>query len=87
MARTAIRSVQEGNAAPQPALIYDGVIPTYGGDTMLRIPPQEGRDDGAILKEVAHKVAEIYMAADNLSGQERIDHIREELKKYEESWS
>ncbi len=85
--RAAIRSVQEGNPAPQPALIYDGVIPTYGGDTMLRIPPQKGRDDGAILKEVAHKVAEIYMAADNLSGQERIDHIRRQLQEYEASWS
>ena len=85
--RAAIRSVQDGNPAPQPALIYDGVIPTYGGDTMLRIPPQEGREDGAILKEVAHKVAEIYMAADDLSGQERVDHIRRQLQEYEASWS
>ena len=54
---------------------------------MLRIPQQEGRDDGAILKELAHKVAEIYMAADGLGGQERVDHIRRELKNYEASWS
>ena len=85
--RAAIRSVADGNPAPQPALLYDMPIPTFGGDTMLRIPPQEGRDDGAILKEVAHKVAEIYMAADGLKGPERNAHIRAELKAYEASWS
>jgi len=85
--RAAIRAVAAGEAAPQPALIYDGTIPTYGGDTMLHIPPQEGRDDGAILKEVAHKVAEIYMSADHLSGDARYAHIREDLKRYEASWT
>lgn len=85
--RSAIRAVRDGEDAPQPALVYEGIIPTYGGDTMLRIPPQEGRDDGAILKEVAHKVAEIYMAADDLKGQARIDRIRDDLKTYEASWA
>lgn len=85
--RSAIRAVRDGEAARQPALVYKGVIPTYGGDTMLRIPPQQGRDDGAILKEVAHKVAEIYMAADDLKGQARIDRIRDDLKTYEASWT
>ena len=85
--RAAIRSVAAGEPAPQPAMIYNGTIPTYGGDTMLRIPPQPGRDDGAILKEVAHKVAEIYMAADHLTGEDRVNAIRNELKTYEASWS
>ncbi len=85
--RAAIRSVRDGNPAPQPSLIYEGTIPTYGGDTMLRIPLQGGRDDGSVLKEVARKVADIYVSADTLAGQERMEHVRNELKNYESSWS
>ncbi len=85
--RAAIRSVAEGEPAPQPSLIYKGIIPTYGGDTMLRIPPQPGREDGALLKEIAHRVADIMMSADDLPGQERYAKIRSDLKAYEASWS
>jgi hypothetical protein len=86
--RAAIREVAAGKPAPQPALIYKtSPIPTFGGDTMLRIPEQEGRDDGAVLKEVAHKVAEIYMAADALTAEARETSIIENLKSYEASWS
>ena len=59
--RDAIRSVKAGEPARQPTDRFDGVIPTYGGDTMLRIPLQEGRDDGAVLKEISQEVAAIYM--------------------------
>ena len=85
--RAAIRAVKAGEPAQQPALTYSQPVPTYGGDTMLRIPEQPGRDDGAIIKEVAHKVAEIYMAADNLTGAERTETIRNNLKAYEAQWS
>ncbi|WP_299616914.1 aromatic ring-hydroxylating dioxygenase subunit alpha [Pelagibius sp.] len=84
--RAAIRAVQAGEDAAQPALIFNGTIPTYGGDTMLRIPAQEGHDDAALLKEVAHKVAEIYMSADHLQGKERAAFIRRGLEDYEASW-
>ena len=84
--RTAIRSLQEGTPPPQPSVVYEGVIPTFGGDTMLRIPPQPNRDDKAILKEVAHKVADIYQSADALADGERKEHIRNALKIYEASW-
>ncbi len=85
--RAAIKAVEEGEPAPQPGHIYEGVIPTYGGDTMLKIPPQEGRDDGALVKEVSHQVAEIYMSGDDLKGEERNAFIRSELQEYEASWS
>jgi len=41
--RDAIRKVKAGEAARHPSDDFDGVIPTYGGDTMLRIPVQDGR--------------------------------------------
>ena len=80
--RDAIRNVKEGGKAPQPALIYDGVIPTYGGDTMLRIP-KNNEDDDRVLKHVAHKVAEIYVSGDRYRGDERYDFIRSRLRQFE----
>ncbi|MEL6518841.1 MAG: Rieske 2Fe-2S domain-containing protein [Pseudomonadota bacterium] len=85
--RAAIRDVAAGNPAPQPADLYPTPIPTFGGDTMLRIPVQEGREDGAVLKEIAHKVAEIYISADHLTGAARRDKIVADLKAYEASWA
>lgn len=85
--QTAIRSVADGVSALQPADSYVMPIPTFGGDTMLQIPPQEGREDSAVLKEVAHKVAEIYISGDRYQGSKRVDFIRNALKEYEASWS
>ena len=84
--RKAIREVQAGGSAPQPTDSFEGVIPTYGGDTMLRIPVQKGRDDGAVLKEVSIAVADIYRSGDHVQGSERRSHIIRKLKEYEESW-
>ena len=85
--RKQIELIQAGHEPEQPALTYAGIIPTYGGDTMLRVPMQPNREDGAVKKEVAHKVAEIYISADELSGQERKAYIQQQLKDYEASWS
>lgn len=85
--REAILKVKNGELVSQPASQFENAIPTYGGDTMLRIPQVEGRDDEALLKEVAHDVAEIYTSADNLVGAERTEFIRQKLKDYEEQRS
>ena len=84
--RAAIRSVAAGGDAPQPTSVYSAPIPTYGGDTMLRIKPQMERDDAAVLKEVAATVAQIYRQADGLQGNERRQRIVAELKEYEAGW-
>jgi len=85
--RNAIRAVAAGGRAPQPTDVYGGAIPTYGGDTMLRIPVQPGRDDGAVLKEISHAIADIYRSGDDLTGPARRDHIVARLKAYEADWS
>jgi len=84
--RKAIRKVKGGGAVKHPTDVHTNPIPTYGGDTMLRIPLQPGRDDDELLKEVAHKVAEIYMAQDRLQGQARADSLRKALRDYEAGW-
>lgn len=85
--RKAIRNVRDGGETEQPGLIYHGVIPTYGGDTMLHIPPQPGVDDAKLLRDVAHRVAEIYQSADHLQGAERKTAIVTALKAFEESFA
>ena len=87
MVRNAIRALQNGERPSQPTNNFKGVIPTYAGDTVLRIPAQEGRDDGALLKEVSFKVADILKSGDHLAGRERRSHIETALKEYEESWT
>lgn len=84
--REAIQTVENGGDVVQPASLGLNPIPTYGGDTMLRIPVIEGRDDEAVLREVAHAVAAIYTSADEMQGAGRADFIRQKLKEYEESW-
>ena len=69
----AILEVQNGGDVVQPGHHFDSPIPTYGGDTMLKIPVQKDRDDEAVLRKVAHDVAEIYTGADHLLGKERMD--------------
>ena len=85
--RKYIRKVQEGKPVKHPTDVFDNPIPTYGGDTMLRIPPQADKDDDLLIKEVARKVAGIYMAHDEYQGQERVDKLRNALQEYEASFS
>ena len=87
MLRAGIRALQQGQAPEQPTQHFPGPIPTYAGDTVLHIPAQSGRDDGALLKEVSHKVAEIYLSADHLTGTERKADIVDKLKSFEAEWT
>lgn len=87
MLRNNIRSLAAGNPVRHPTDTFSGILPTYAGDTMLRIPVQAGRDDAAVLKEISFKVADIFRAGDDRSGTARNEFIREELKKYEASWA
>ena len=77
--KEAILEVQNGGDVVQPGHHFDSPIPTYGGDTMLKIPVQKDRDDEAVLRKVAHDVAEIYTSADHLLGKERRTLSRKSL--------
>jgi hypothetical protein len=87
MLRNNIRSLAAGNPVPHPTDEFSGILPTYAGDTMLRIPLQQGRDDAAVLKEISFKVADIFRASDDKSGSARKKFIQDELKKYEAGWA
>ena len=87
MLRNAIRALAAGETVQHPTDSISGEIPTYAGDTMLRIPVQDGRDDGAVLKDISMKIADIYRSGDHLQGAERSGFIVAALKEFEASWS
>jgi len=85
--RAAIRNVAAGKPAQQPSVMGTDAIPTFGGDTVLEIPRQDGRDDKELLKEIADRVAQIYQSGDELAAEKRNDHIIKQLQNYEAQWS
>ncbi len=85
--RSALTDLSGGKDIQRPSDVYENPIPTYGGDTMLNIPLQAGRDDAAIQKIVALKVAEIYQSGDRFTGRKRKEFIVKELREYEQSWT
>jgi hypothetical protein len=75
--RRAIRQVAEGQPhQPSRAAGADGTVPTWTSNTVLRIPERAGVDDRAVLREVGRKVRDAVIAADDLSGAERLARIR-----------
>jgi hypothetical protein len=79
--RRAIRRHQEGTPPP-PMTALGQPVPTYGGDTILRVPPTN-LDDATLLDRLSHKIADIYRAGDTYVGQERTEIIRTALRDLE----
>tara|TARA_B100000029_G_scaffold387124_1_gene383081 strand:+ start:1129 stop:2490 length:1362 start_codon:yes stop_codon:yes gene_type:complete len=77
--RNAITKLQEGE---EPMQLSDlGLpIPTYAGDTLLRVP-KSNTDDRKLRSEVSKKVAEIFRSGDELVGEERREHIKGQLRQ------
>ena len=63
----------------------DPSIPTYCGDSVLRIPPAGDGDDEALILEVSRRVAQILVDGDQYKGEERDAYIIDRLKEYEAS--
>jgi hypothetical protein len=77
-----IRAVKAGKKVARPAGTPAKPVPTYGGDTILRILPSNS-DDRKLIAAAQRDVAAIYFAADKYVGGDRIDYIRREVaRKY-----
>ena len=83
--RTAIRNLKKGKCPTRPGDLGDRPIPTYGGDTVLRIPRRTKGDDRKFLLDVSQRLAKIYMDADRLRGEARDHAIIDGVKKLETS--
>jgi phenylpropionate dioxygenase-like ring-hydroxylating dioxygenase large terminal subunit len=77
--RRDIRAVAAGKPISRPEGTPEGPFPTYGGDTILRIPPTN--DDATLLDRLQREVAELCFAADALVGEARTASIRRAIRE------
>ena len=78
--RGAIQALGEGRPPVQPAALGHPV-PTYAGDTVVHMPPREGRNDDELILETSRRIAAAYESGDALTGSERDAHIQNRLAK------
>jgi phenylpropionate dioxygenase-like ring-hydroxylating dioxygenase large terminal subunit len=80
--RTLCRALRKGERPAQPTDHWPNPVPTYGGDTVLRLPPN-GSDDGATLQRVGQAVMEAQFEAEGLTGAARDEAVIARLKRIE----
>ena len=80
--RKLCRALEKGIEPGQVTRHWQNPIPTYGGDTVLRIP-LSAQDDSALLREAGDKVMQIQFDAEALSGEARVNRVIEALKSLE----
>jgi phenylpropionate dioxygenase-like ring-hydroxylating dioxygenase large terminal subunit len=81
--RRYIRKVAAGEGTEQPTALAPGVIPTYGGDTVLAVPRKNSIPDGELRRRIAAEAMEHHFAADRLTGDERDRFVIGKLKELE----
>jgi len=81
--REQIRAVQNGETPARASVANSGLIPTYGGDTVLRIPRNGNPDESQTLSELAHAFMKMQYQADGLNEGERVRFVGERLTELE----
>ncbi len=83
--RRLCRALEKGERPVQPTELWANPIPTYGGDTVLRLPPDEadGADDEAYLERIGEAVMEVQFQAEKLTGAARDEAVIARLKRLE----
>jgi nitrite reductase/ring-hydroxylating ferredoxin subunit len=79
--RKDIRKLASGEEPVQPM----NFVPTWSGDTVLRVPPVDGIDDQALTADILAKVAAVFVEGDKLRGEERDNYVIEQLKTLEKN--
>jgi len=83
--REQIRAVQNGENPARASVSNSGLIPTYGGDTVLRIPRKGNLNESQILSELAHAFMKMQYQADDLTEEERVRFVCVRLTELENS--
>ena len=81
--RGQIRAVQKGETPARASVANSGLIPTYGGDTVLRIPLKGSPDESQALSKLAHAFMKMQYQADGLNEDERVRFVRDRLTELE----
>jgi hypothetical protein len=79
--RKGIRAVANGDPLPRPDDKSSSPIPTYCGETVVKIPRVPDSDDSQLLLDTSRRVAAAYRAADALKGNARNTHIEGQLNE------
>lgn len=80
--RKLCRDLESGIEPPRVTALWQNPIPTYGGDTVLRMPARE-HNDREFLLEIGERVMQIQYDAERLSGAARDQQVIESLKSME----
>jgi len=80
--RNLCRDLEAGSEPGQVNDFWPNPVPTYGGDTVLRLPPTGG-DDRALLLDIGERVMQIQFDAETLVGTERDRFVIDALKAFE----
>ena len=81
--REQIRVVQNGETPARTSVANSGLITTYGGDTVLRIPRKGNLKESQTLSELAHAFMKMQYQADDLNEDERVRFVCEKLTELE----
>ena len=81
--RDQIRSLASGGPPLRARANSFGTIPTYGGDTVLRMPRESADSEAEELSALAHRFIKIQYQVDDLAEEERIAAVTECLKELE----
>ena len=79
--RKLCRDLESGIKPEHVTALSPNPVPTYGGDTVLRIPASG--DDRDLLTEIGERVMQIQFDAENMTGDDRDQQVIEAFKKYE----
>ena len=85
--REQIRAAQKGEIPDRATVSKVGPIPTYGVDSLLRIPLIGDLDESQFLSELAHEFMDIQYQADDMNEYERIQFVCEKLTELEKQVS
>ena len=83
--RKAIRNLQQGIEPARPEVSGGGIVPTYAGDTIVRVPKGAG-DDRALILATSRRIAEAYIKFADLPDGERRVAISRELALLNVGW-
>ena len=72
--------MEQGVRPPQLTDLAEGVIPTYGSDTVLAIPTDAKQDEASLHQQTNDQVMDILFANDTLQGGQRDKTIIDAIK-------
>jgi len=76
------RDLESGTEPARASDFWRNPVPTYGGDTVLKLPV-DGGDDSAFLREIGERVMQIQFEAEGLDGAERDRRVIDALQALE----